>query len=95
MEDDNIDYDAIEQDLRNQVYGLDATSQEATTAIENLQKINQMNKKPERLLNRLVPSGDSVLGALASILGILAVLNYERLHPLASKAVGFISKIRL
>lgn len=95
MTDDNLTLDDIEQDLVNQVYGLDAADEKTTIAIENLKMIHQINEKPESVSRRLVPSGDSIVGAVCSIAGILAVLNYEQLHPLASKAVGFISKIRL
>lgn len=95
MSDEKLTLDDIEQDLINQVYGLDADNEKTTIAIENLKTIHQINEKPEPVSRRLVPSGDSIVGAVCSIAGILAVLNYEQLHPLASKAVGFITKIRL
>nr|DAN32763.1 MAG TPA: hypothetical protein [Caudoviricetes sp.] len=95
MSDEKLTLDDIEQDLINQVYGLEADNEKTTIAIENLKTIHQINEKPESVSHRLVPSGDSIVGAVCSIAGILAVLNYEQLHPLASKAVGFITKIRL
>lgn len=95
MTDENITLDDIEQYIVNQVYLMDADDPKTTIAIENLKTIHQLNEKPDPVSRRLIPSGDSIIGAVASIAGILAVLNYEQLHPLASKAVGFISKIRL
>lgn len=95
MTDEKITLDDIEQYIVNQVYLMDADDPKTTIAIDNLKTIHQLNEKPDPVSRRLIPSGDSIIGAVASIAGILAVLNYEQLHPLASKAVGFITKIRL
>jgi hypothetical protein len=40
------------------------------------------------------PSPDAVIGAAASIVGILAVLHYEKLGVVTSKALGFIGKMK-
>lgn len=95
MTDENRTLDDIEQDLINQVFSMDADDPKTTIAIDNLKTIHQINEKPDPVSRRLIPSGDSIVGAVCSIAGILTVLNYEQLRPLASKAVGFITKIRL
>lgn len=40
------------------------------------------------------PSPDAVVGAAASIVGILFVLHYEKANVIASKALGFIGKLK-
>lgn len=39
------------------------------------------------------PSADAVVGAAASVAGILLVLHYERIGVITSKALGFVSKM--
>lgn len=40
------------------------------------------------------PSPDAVIGAAASILGIVAILHYEKVGVVTSKALGFIGKMK-
>ena len=40
----------------------------------------------------MFPSGDGILSAITSMLSVLVVLNYERLHVVSSKAMQFIQK---
>lgn len=40
------------------------------------------------------PSPDAIVGAAASVLGILCVLHYEKVGVITSKALGFIGKMR-
>ena len=40
------------------------------------------------------PSPDAVVGAAASIAGILLVLHYEKLDAITSKAFAFLGKMR-
>ena len=58
--------------------------------LEDIKTLHNLNQK-----KRWVPSPDAVLSACASVGGILLILHYEQLHPVVSKAVGFVSKIRL
>ena len=67
MTDENLTLDDIEQDLINQVYSLDADDPKTTIAIENLKTIHQINEKPDSVSRRLIPSGDSIVGAVCSI----------------------------
>lgn len=39
-------------------------------------------------------SADALVNLAGSLLGILAVINYERIHVVTTKALGFVSKIR-
>jgi DNA repair exonuclease SbcCD ATPase subunit len=40
------------------------------------------------------PSPDAIVGAAASVIGILFVLHYEKLGVVTSKALGFIGKMK-
>lgn len=40
------------------------------------------------------PSPDAIIGSVASIAGIVLVLNYEKLNVITSKAFGFIGKLK-
>ena len=61
-------------------------SKEYTIAVENLNRlIEARNSK-----TRFKVSGDMILSAATNILGILLVLNYERLDVVSSKAIGFV-----
>lgn len=65
-------------------------SPEYKAVLEDIKTLHNLNKK-----ERWMPSSDAVLSACASVGGILLILHYEQLHPVVSKAVGFVSKIRL
>ena len=65
-------------------------SPEYKAVLDDIKTLHSLNQK-----KRWVPSPDAVLSACASVSGILLILNYEQLHPVVSKAVGFLSKIRI
>lgn len=65
-------------------------SPEYKAVLDDIKTLHSLNQK-----KRWVPSPDAVLSACASVSGILLILNYEQLHPVVSKAVGFVSKIRI
>ena len=65
-------------------------SPEYKAVLDDVKTLHSLNQK-----KRWVPSPDAVLSACASVSGILLILNYEQLHPVVSKAVGFVSKIRI
>lgn len=60
-------------------------SQEYFTAIKALHDLEEADKK-----NRKTLSPDTVLLAAANILGILLILNHERLNVISSKAMSFV-----
>lgn len=74
------DYDSAQEEIRINQRKIDLD--EARFAAE---------KEKE---NSWKPSPDAVVGAAASVLGILLVLNYEKLNVITSKAVGFIGKLK-
>lgn len=65
-------------------------SPEYKAILDDIKTLHSLNQK-----KRWIPSPDAVLSACASVSGILLILNYEQLHPVVSKAIGFVSKIRI
>lgn len=71
---------------------LDPTSEDARKATEQLIKLGEAKGKLQQQKPRFSISGDAVLGAVASVLGIVLILYREELHPVASKGLGFVHK---
>lgn len=63
---------------------------EFNNLLDNLNALNKIKSTKDE--NKL--SADAVIAAVSSLLGILAVLNYERIHVVTSKAFGMIPKSR-
>jgi hypothetical protein len=61
-------------------------SKEYGETLEQLQKLHKIrqDEKPDRV------SADAKFQGAVSILGIVTILQYEHLHPIASKAMSFI-----
>lgn len=59
-----------------------------TEQLEKLYKI-QISTKPERV------SKDALVGVGGSLAGIIAIILFEKNNILTSKALGFVSKIRI
>ena len=64
--------------------------------IEALEAKTERESAPEPVLPepKKTVSPDTILLVAGNLLGILAVLNYERVHVVTSKALGFILKPR-
>lgn len=60
------------------------------TNIERLQKLQSL----ERTTGFHV-SADTIAAGAFSLAGILIIVSYEHLHPMLSKAVGFVPKNRI
>ena len=70
---------------------LDPKSDEYGTAARNLKELYEArSKKAAHLIE-----ADTIVAATANILGILLILNYEQLHVIATKAIGFVVKGRI
>ena len=68
----------------------DPASEDYTTIARNVETLAKAKALGES--KKLSP--DAVLGAATSILGIVAVLQYERLAVVSSKAFGLIMKVK-
>lgn len=78
--------DVVLEDMLNE----GPSSQTYSERLEQLKTLKDIEKgeKPTR------PSADAMLAAGANILGILAIINYERVNVIATKAIGFVAKLR-
>ena len=69
---------------------IDPTSEEYGVAAKNLETLS----KARGVKNPPIVSVDTVVVAVTNILGILLILNFEKLDVLSSKATNFIMKPR-
>lgn len=58
--------------------------------LERLQKIQSAQNEQKDTISR-----DTLAGIAANLLGIGLICNFERLHVITSKALGFVSKLRI
>lgn len=82
------------EDIMHKVYlKLQETEPGTNEFNDLLDNLNALNKiKSTKDENRV--SADAIVAAISSIVGILAVLNYEHVHVLTSKAFGLVTKPR-
>lgn len=81
--DTTIDY------VLDQMHEHNAYSAEFCTMVENLNQLHKMkmNEKSSR------PSPDAVLTVVGNLTGIFAILGFEKVNVITSKALGFVKKI--
>lgn len=70
---------------------LSPESKEYSTAVENLETLTRAKNSVNE--HRVTP--DTIVLAVTNILGILLILNYERLNVISTKTLGLILKGRL
>lgn len=69
---------------------LNPESDEYTKAVANIDKLTKLKEhhSPKRV------SPDVLVTAGANLAGILLILHYERINVVASKAIGFVMKLK-
>lgn len=72
--------------LLSELEGLDPHSKEYNEILEHITKLETVKIKKTRI------SKDAVVGAVASLAGIILVINYERVGAITSKGFGLIRK---
>lgn len=77
--------------VMSQMLTYDAFSEEYAKMNEQLQMLHKM--KTAQSWSR--PSGDAILGAFASLAGIVAIVANEHTHVITSKALGFVTKAKV
>lgn len=69
------------------------------TLTDDPEELTKLRKKIEDISSVLEPqlqvSGDAILAASVNILGILLVLNYEKLDVITTRAFGMLSRTRV
>ena len=86
--------DAIDLEIERvlaQLAKMDANTEMYKMAVDNLKILHEARSCE----NKATISMDTIVVAVTNIVGILLVLDYERLHVFTSKAIGFIVKGRL
>ena len=74
--------------LLSEMSGLSPESKEYNDRLDHIQKLTPLLPKPQSK----VPSADVILGSFTNLLGIGAVLHYEKLNVITSKAFGWIRR---
>ena len=74
--------------LLSEMSGLSPESKEYSERLDHIQKLTPLLPKPQSK----VPSADVILGSFTNLLGISAVLHYEKLNVITSKAFGWIRR---
>jgi hypothetical protein len=69
-----------------------ADSEEYAKIMSQLERLYAL-KIPEKDKKRVSP--DTVLAVVGNLAGIVMILNYERVHVVASKALGFVLKAKV
>ena len=88
-EDDALD--AAIDDLFNELKGFSANEEGYAKAADQLVKLIKLKKETNPSW-RVSPDTLALIGA--NLLGILLILNFERLGVVTSKALGFVGKLR-
>lgn len=81
--------DQIIDELQQFLLKIDPDSDKYTATVENLSKLHKLRGEPSKPISR-----DAILTTAGSIVGILLILNFERLNVVTSKAISFVTKLR-
>jgi hypothetical protein len=76
--------------------GYQPNTKEYSTVLANIERLHEMMMKQERTNNRKSSSvsKDALVGAGANLVGIAMILKHEWAHPVTSKALGFVGRLR-
>ncbi len=80
--------------LEDVLTDLDPVTDDYAKVRDNIDKLVDIRTKNEPKFQFDV-DGNTIVLASVNLLGILLVLNHEVLHALPSKALGFITKLRI
>lgn len=88
---DESSIEILSKQIRDSLNGEDPASERYTASIRNLETLERLRNKG--FLECIDPN--QIIGAVASIGGIFAILKFEKIGVISSKAFSLISKIRL
>lgn len=71
-----------------------ATSDEYSKTVDQLEKLYKIKSSYEKDNKRTV-SLDQMLAVAGNLAGIVLILSYEHMHPITSKALGFVLKSKV
>ncbi len=87
----NPQLDKLISDLYFELRGYDAHSEEYERTAVQLSKMLKLKLEIEPTTS---VNPDVLFSGAVNLLGILAILQYERVHVVTSKAVSFVMKLR-
>ena len=87
---DQVTFDDLINDGLEMLNTSDVFSEEFASGIDNLEKV--VRTKTE--MSKNTPSWDTVVAAGTNILGLLLVLNFEKVGIVTSKAFGLVGKLK-
>lgn len=75
----------------NQLEAHDAGTEEYAAILDKIERLEALRPKKKELS----VSGDAIIGAATNVLGLVLVLNYEKIGVISSKAFGLIVKSKM
>lgn len=90
MTKDKLSLDPEIERIKGDLAFEDTGSEVYEQKLRQLVTLYELNKK-----KKLNISGDTIVMATVNLLGILLILKHEQLNVVSSKALGFVSKLRL
>jgi hypothetical protein len=88
MKDDHFDEEV--KHILTKLASLSPDSEEYTKTVNNLSRLCEARSLKT---NRTI-SLDTIINGAVNLLGILLILNHERLNVITSKSIAFIPKVR-
>lgn len=82
--------DAIDN-LFSELAGHDANTEEYDSITDQIVKLQKLQKE---VTHSWKPSPDAIVAAAGSVLGIVLILQFEKIGVITSKALGFVSKMK-
>lgn len=78
--------------ILSQMQSYDAHTEEHQTMLEHLERLYKLKTSHKK---SFAVSPDAVLAVAGNLAGIALILNYERLGVVTSKALSFVSKVKI
>ncbi len=88
-------FDGCIEDALQELKVMSVTDEDYSTAVENLKRLYEADRIRKQAEADRLPSPDGMLAAGTNLLGIALILKYEELGVLTSKALGFVSRVKL
>lgn len=85
---------ALETEIARVLKQMSTTSPNSEEYAAMADQLTKLHKLKESESSHKRVSGDTLLTVAGNLLGIVAVINYERIHVITTKATGFVMKSR-
>ncbi len=84
---ETIDY------TQQRMLAMDPDSDEFAKTLDQLDKLYKIKSNEKKDTDHV--SKDVLITVAANLVGIVAILSYEHVHPITSKALGFVLKTKV